>query len=804
VIWSFYAGLWLVGLSTLLLEIALVRVFSFTIWYHFAYVVISTALLGFGASGTLVAVRPAIGSRDLRATLARWSIAAAVSVAVLLGLIVWLPLHPMSVLERPDQAAIFVLYQVGATLPFFFSGLVVSLVMRAAATRVDRLYFWDLLGAGIGAATAVWLMNALGPPGAMVVAGVGYAAAGAVFAFARVRLPALSLAVVMLGLAFVASQLPFTPANTKQLAIDLNFFKSESVFNRWTALFRTDLVKRREKRPATRRAWGLSHRIPEGVPFQPRYIVHHDGSAGSGIYDLVESPDLDFLRYNLLHLPYAITPVGARVLVIGVGGGRDVVNGIRNGASRVTGVELDPVTLGLIRDGLDPILGGFFRRPEVTLVAGEGRHFVRRTEDRFDLIQLTGVDTFTAEFSGAYVLAESYLYTVEAFRDYLDRLRSGGMLSVTVGDGRPEKSPRSAARMVSVAHQALLERGVERPADHIVVVDSRELYVGILIRLEPFREPQVRKLADFAREMDFRPLLLPGDTVHPLYRRLASLIGPERQAFLDGLEFEVSATTDDRPFFHSYTRWSSLLGLGRFRPWGASALGQLVLLILLFSLTVLGALFVLGPLFVFQRRGTTGTGGQHAGILVYFLALGLGFMLFEISLMQRFVLFLGYPTYSLTVTLACLLVFLGCGSFLSRRWVGREQIVLPLGVIAIGLLALFYMEVLPGLQERTLGASFPARIAITLVVLAPLGLVLGGFFPLGIRRVAAIHQDIVPWAWGINGCASVTGTVLAVVLAMTYGFTRVWLLSLLIYAVGVIALLLATRPVRTMDAPARR
>ena len=215
--------------------------------------------------------------------------------------------------------------------------------------------------------------------------------------------------------------------------------------------------------------------------------------------------------------------------------------------------------------------------------------------------------------------------------------------------------------------------------------------------------------------------------------------------------------------------------------------------LLVATLTVLSGVFVLAPLLVFRGRGIAVGGRQPLGILVYFMAVGLGFMFFEISLIQRFVLFLGYPTYSLGVTLFSLLVFLGWGSFLSRRWVGREGLVLPLGVAALFALTLFYMTGLPWLQSHLLASSISIRVAATVAVLAPLGLVMGMFFPLGIRCAEAVHKDLVPWAWGINGCASVTGGLLAVVLAMRYGFTRVWLISVVIYALGVLALL-ASRP----------
>jgi hypothetical protein len=602
----------------------------------------------------------------------------------------------------------------------------------------------------------------------------------------------LALATLLGAGSLLGFHLPFMPAESKMMGFELNQLKMSSVFTRWTALFRTDVTAWNAEGPRLTNAmeWGLSSKAPETIQ-RAWGSVHHDGAAGTSLYDL-RSGRLDYLDMHILRMPYLVAPPSPRVLVIGVGGGRDIITALRYGASHVTGVELDPVTIDLIRGDPFDISQGFFRQPSVTLIAGEGRHFVHATQERFDLIQITGVDTLSAQSSGAYVLAENFLYTTEAFQDYLDHLTPTGVLSVVTGH-LSDRSPNSAGRMVSVAHQALRERGIERPQDHIAVIRSDRLFADVMVKISPFRLGEVELLAAQAGQLGFTPLTLPGRTGHPVFDGLASTTGAERDKLLSNLKYLVDATTDDSPFFFRSYRWTELFRTDPITPAHTSALGQIILFLLLMSLSVLGAVLVLGPLIVFRRRGVTRLEGQPAAILLYFLSIGFGFMLFEISLMQRFVLFLGYPTYSLTVTLASLLVFLGCGSFLSRRWVGHEQTVLPLAVVALALLALFYMKGLPVLQAQTLGTPLTIRVLLTVVMLAPLGLVLGMFFPLGIRRAVEIHEDLVPWAWAVNGCASVTGTVLTVMLAMSFGFTRVWTLSVVVYAIGVAVFLIAGR-----------
>lgn len=814
-----FAGIFLAAFATLLFELSVIRILAFTIWHHFAYVVISTALLGFGAAGSFLAVRSSVGAEDLRGTLARCSLLSAASVAATLVFFANVPLHPMRILDDPLQAILLVAYQIVVATPFFFAGLVVTLCLRAGATRVDRLYFWDLVGAGAACAVAITLMNLLSPPGSAFCAAAMFAVASAVFyPRGRRRIAALAAVVPLLVASLFSGGLDFTAARSKAYVVQRQMGYEQYVLE-WRGLFRTDVLRvntatrdrMRRTRTAKPHILGLST-VTES-PQLPSYFVFHDGAAPTGIYQLERDRTLNFLDDHVLRFPYLVAKPDPEVLVIGVGGGIDVITAVHFGASRVQGAELDPVLVELIRDEMDDTVDGFFRQEKIHLVASEGRHFIRTTDREFDLIQLTGVDTFTAMNTGAYVLAEGYLYTVEAIHDYLDKLRPDGVLSFAFGDFT--STPAASARIVSVLRQALQERGIARPQDHIAVIDSGNLIVEIITRTSPFTPAQVDALQREAARLKFQPLLLPGRRVNRrvnrIYEGLVSAEGRQLEDLLASLPFDVTATHDQRPFFMSFFRWSDLLNPGLILPTYATALGQMVLLLLLVILTLLGAGLVVGPLLVFRRSRVAASGRSRIGVLCYFLAVGLGFMMFEITLIQRFVLFLGHPTYSLSVTIGSLLISLGCGSYLSQRWVGREATVLPLAVLAITLLALFYASGLAAVQGQLLAAPLPLRVIATIGLLFPLGLVMGIFFPLGIRRAAALHEDLVPWAWAINGCASVTAGVLAVVLAIGMGFTVVWILSVLIYAFGVVALLATTQPVslasegvRLHEAPAGR
>jgi SAM-dependent methyltransferase len=795
--WSvLFAGITVVAFATLVFELSLIRVFSFTIWHHFGYVVISTALLGYGASGTFLAIRPGVGARDPRVFLAICALLCSLTMVATLVFVSLFPLDPMAILRQRGQLALFLAYQAAVAVPFFFSGLLISVVLRDGATRVDRLYGFDLVGAGLGCLCAVVLMNWITPPGAAVVAAAAMAVAAAAYARRGIWLRLASvLAALLFALSGFADRLPFTPAASKEQAQLVNLLGAKPILKRWTALFRTEIVETIADPGA--RFPGISRIAPPGVD-APAYVMNHDATAGAPIYDLRDDAALAWIDYQVLRLPYVVARRDPKVLVIGVGGGRDVLVASKMGAAEVTGAELDPEMVDLLRNELDVVAEGFFRRPEIRLVASEGRHFIRSARSRYDVIQLTGVDTLSAINNGAYVLAENYLYTVEAISDFLDRLTPAGILSFCMGNMNADE-PQAPGRLVSVASEALRRRGVADPRRHLAVVDSGKLFVEVMIKAMPFRPEQVDRLAEEIERLEMVSLMLPGRQGHPVFERLAAATGAERDRLLSELRFRIDATTDDNPFFFDFFRWRDLLEPGTLQPSHSSALGQIVLVGQLLSLTLLGAVFVLLPLLVFHRQRVGGTGAQRAGLLVYFLAVGLGFMLFEISLIQRFVLLLGYPTYSLSVTLFSLLLFLGFGSYVSRYFVASYRRALPLAVLALALLVVFYVEVLPSLQERILATSLLVRSAFTIAAQAPLGLVMGLFFPIGIRLASSLHADLVPWAWAANGCASVTAGVLAVVLAMTWGFTIVWLLSIAIYATGVVALLAATRH---LDPPA--
>ncbi len=791
---SLYVALGLTTFGVLLLQITLTRIFSFTIWYHFAYLTISVALLGFGGAGAVLAAFPALLERGGRRVLATSVLAASLTVFLALYVFADVRLDPMQVLANRTQIGTLFLYYVAVALPFFLAGISVSGTLTLASRAVSRLYFADLLGGALACSLAVAAIWVVGTPLATLLSSLAFAAAAVFFAVGEGRTvlvpAALGLGLVTVASVPVANSLDFKPAPSKFLALFLARSDSEHLVKKWTPINRVDFVKLTDPEGSYARVGlGRGYAGPK-----PQFgMVSYDGDSCAVMYRWNGSPDeISMFRHHILRSPYVLLEK-PRVLLIGVGGGADVLTAVANGADSVIGVELNPITVEIGKGLLSKWNGNVFNLPNVKVVAAEGRNYLRSRYEKYDLIMINGVDTLSALTTGAYVLSESYLYTADAVREYLAHLKPGGIFSMSMGDLRhATELPRHSLRLASVVRKALHDRGVASPGQHVFVLASRDFFAltQTLVKNEPFSPEEVAKIESFAKEQGF-------DIWHRPDRRLPTghstlLLGneQERAAYMDSVYLSLKPATDESPFFFNFYKWSSLGERASFDPRRSYATGQVVLLIMLAQSVLFSALLILMPLA--KLRSGLRAVPRKSGLLFYFVALGLGFILLEIGFIQRFTLFLGYPTYALSVVLFSLLVFTGMGSYRTEHTVDRmgqiERLLFVLACLAVG-----YLFVLPKVFEFFLGFGLAVRILVAVALLAPLGLIMGAFFPNGIRIVREINPGLVPWGWGANGCASVIGTVLAVIIGITWSFQVVTVLAVLIYAAGVGAFRWAVR-----------
>lgn len=793
---SFRPEIFLVSLAAILLELGYTRVFSYKLHYYFVYLTIGIALLGLGSGGVLVAVLPRLRRMRAEGLVGAACLCAALGVPLGYTAIAAVQLNAVDAATDPLELLTLVALSLVLFLPFLAVGLVLARIFSARPADLSRLYCADLAGAGVGCALAVPLFASITPPGAIV-------AAGALLALVALRMRPQwrpgwlggPLAAVLLLLALAPTRLPDPVVDRTKTNSPQWMGQARILFSAWSTVFRVDVI--------------------DGPTPAERLIVSHDGNIGSNLIHFDGNlATLDRFGADVRSTPFSVLGEAPEVLIIGSAGGHEILAALYFGAAHVTAVELNPITVSLLRQRYADYTGHIAEHPRVTLVNAEGRSFIERDPGRYDLIWLVAPDSYAAmnaASSGAFVLSESYLYTVEMIEEAFRHLKSGGVLCLQTGDIAFAQKPNRAGRYLSTARRALAEMGLGDFGSHVLVSSTPEFLtmVTILLRAQPFGPEQLARFRENATRV--HPVGQPTTVWHPRepgvspenpLQALISLPDAELAHWREGYPYDLSPVTDDSPFFWHFTSFRDALldpadrGSRIYDP--EDAKGERVLAVLLLVVTLFAALFLLLPLWAI--RDVWRALPYKANALLTFAALGLGFMFFEIPLIQKLTLFLGYPTYSLTVTLFALLVFSGLGSLASERFAGRRNRALPLLLLALAGLTLFYQFGVAPLTGLLVAAPLALRVAVAAALLAPLGLCLGSFLPMGLASVAALgrhREPYIAWCWAVNGFFSVMSSVLATMVSMSFGFRVVLLQALLCYAVAVLALMRIPTPGRT-------
>lgn len=787
-------------MASLLLEVAYTRVISYKLWYYYTYLVIGLSLLGIGTGGILVAVVQPIRRAGTRTVIAVSSIAGAALVGVGYLVLARIPINTLQIWDygtagSVENLAVLGLMCFALFVPFIAVGVMISTILGRAGEKVGRLYFADLLGAAVGCLVAIPLITWLSPPqvvalAAFVLAAVGFGAVAGAPAGPRVRTGGLVAAgLVMAVLAVGIADEGRTPSIRVE---DTKFGAAGALHSEWGPVFRVDVV-------------GF---VPESR------LLLHDGTYGSGIWQW--DGDVGSLgRYDTDSRAIPFDVLGdppARELIIGSAGGQEILASLHRDAPDIDAVELNPVTVGLLTDTFADYTGHLPDRPEVDLVQGDGRTFLARSDGDYDLIWFVAPDSYAANnaaSSGAFVLSESYLYTKNMIAETLERLTGDGIMVVQFGELDFEENPNRTSRYVVTARAALEELGVEDPSAHLLV--SSELNDGpdlstIVVSRSPLTPAQIDGFLGGLGDIDpaQHAMHAPGEAFGDhVVSRLARGSAEEVDAIVASSPREIDVITDDAPFFWHFSSFGDVLAditepIEGDDP--EDAVGERVMLLLLGVAVAFAAVFLLAP-FVFVRRDWKALPAKGRSA-VYFACLGMGFMLFEITMIQRLVRFLGYPTYSLTVTLASILVFTGIGALLTGRFAspGPRMMAILVGVLAV--LTVFYQFGLDSLTDSLQSAALGVRVVVAVLVLAPLGVCLGMFMPLGLRVVGATGargDQYVAWAWAVNGFFSVIGSVLTTILSMELGFRRVQFLALATYAVAALGYVALRRAIPVVD-----
>jgi spermidine synthase len=920
---STLAGIFCLGLSIILFEIALTRVFAIMMWHHFTYMVISIGLLGFGASGSLLtATRIGSGKQSPVRGLVWCSLFYGVSVMLAFCFATLVRIDSLAIWQQKENfLALFLIYLI-IGVPFLLGGLGIGLALTRLVEHVNKLYFSDLVGSSVGAGLSVVLLKAFGSSAAVMMAGVfGLLAAfcfslGAPRRYLALSVPGLVLALIV-GLAFTGGapvlgipaaswRVPYAPG--KEALVAESFLRevsnagllggqSPELTKIYSATAEVEVGANIEAPPMIGGDQGLVDHLAESR------AVGQDGTAPTMLFkqasDLSRFPFLDDSQAATAYVVHKAS--GRReqnVMVIGVGGGVDVMTALTNGARKVTAVELNTAMIEMVKERYDDYLGGLFRpgghalADRISLVNSEGRAWLRSHDDTYDVIQMSGVDSYTALSTGAYTLSESYLYTTEAVQDFYHHLDDNGIVTYSRFIEAAPTKPRETLRLANIACTALRELAVPDPAAHIAVFQGR-VWASTMVKKQPFTAVEIEALREFACRQGFvglvfdptrtgageteathfaclrprflaamakaggfaadptaqneqvfalmqaavrvaksepvaeallPPVLLAAGLAPRALQVLTSLredivkqahyVGQaiadfrtvlrgsdgERARFIAEYDYDISPATDDRPFFFNYYRWSSLWG-GQRRAHDPSLfayhtdfpVGHMVLAASLIQIMLLAGLLILLPLRKLAYDGLETPGAwRYFG---YFAALGLGFMLIEIALMQKLVIFLGHPTYALSVVLTSLLASAGTGSLLAGRIRFVERRHLRWILLAIVLVVVFDLVAIDVLLPLLLGKSLAVRVLVVVLLLVPTGLVLGMPFPSGMRVVQAQCPHLLPWGWAVNAFFSVFGSIFCIVLSMAIGFTNVLLAAIVVYGIGLLGM-------KTQAAPA--
>ncbi|HZS53733.1 MAG TPA: hypothetical protein VFA65_04975 [Bryobacteraceae bacterium] len=754
-----YFGLAATSLATLLLELALTRVFSVVYFYHFAFLAISIALFGLGAGGVFSYV--IAGWRG--SLYEKLGVLAAVN-ATALVLCLWFLLERTGEMSTLELAAAYFV----AAIPFLLSGSIISLLIAETIQRVNRVYFFDLLGAAGGCAVLVPLLNWVGGPGTILVAAILFAVSAAIW-FHLAHAPRGRVIAVVLGLLIVS----LITYNAKFSVIDVKYAKGQLLTNE-------EFVK-----------WNSFSRIalkPEPGSGLKSIVIDADAATGVANFHFDRlSPQQRFdLAYEGPGLPYVLRP-GAKTLVIGPGGGWDISRALASGSKDVTGVEINPIIANVIMREKFPFYSNYlYFRPEVKIVVEDGRSFVRRSPEHYQVLQATLVDTWASTAAGAFALSENNLYTTNAFVDYLSHLTSDGIMAFTRWGFKP---PRESLRVVALADTALKQLGQANPAQNVAVFreNAQSLQAWgskdtIIISRTPFSQRDVNLLKSAAQTGKMELVYYPGTQSASAFRDL--LLAPDLKRFYETYDFDVRPVSDDRPFFFYTVQprdlWQFVLHASRkTADYKVNSALPVLFALVAISLIATAVMLCLPPLLLGQRLPRE-SGSLRA--LMFFVCIGAGYILIQVALIQKFVLFLGHPTYALTVIIFSMLLFSGAGSFLSKRLVGgsitRLSRVLAIVIVAILILS----AVITPIAESGVALPFPVKVLVSVALIGPLGFVMGMPFPTGLTLLESVMPASVRWAWAINAASSVMGSAAAMFLAIYLGLKLTLIVGGLFYA----------------------
>ena len=781
----------LISATALAYEILLTRLFSIVQWHHFAYMVISIALLGFGASGTFLALKSRLVQRFVPVYIINLALCG-ISVLPCFLLAQQLAVHPEQLLWDPAQMIRVTAVYLLLALPFFFAANAIGLALMCFHKKVPQVYSADLIGAGLGCMAIIGLLYLLFPIDVLKVLSVlGFLAifiAGLELHYNRIciGITIISVASLLIALSVLPSawlNLSISPYKsiTQQLQVMGAYVEHELT----SPLGMLSIIA--SPTIPLRHAPGLSLNASVEVPEQRGIYI--DGEAITPIDADNNLDNFAYLESLTSALPYYLKRPNS-VVVLGAGGGNLVRQALTLGASSVTAVELDPQIIKLMREDYREFSGGLYDLNTVNVQIMEARSFFDRNPQHYDLIQVSLIDSFAASSAGLYALNENYLYTVEALGEYFAHLSKGGYLSISRWIKLP---PRDALKLFATAVEALRRAGISDPAKHLMLIRGWQTST-LLIKNGEFTREEILQAQNFCdvRAFDLAfydnmpETLANRNNVLPepyFFHAAQALLSETSEQYQANYKFNIKPTTDDRPYFFYFFKWRTLPEIISLRGKGGVPLleaGYLILIATLFQAFLISIFLIILPM----RKRLHINNVRPGHMLGYFVALGLAYLFIEIAFIQKFLLFLNHPVLTVAIVLGGFLVFSGMGSYLVGYWrsaLGSRQILIT-AITIIGIFGSLYAVALPSLVfEPLIGAPIVVKLAVSLILIGVLAIPMGMPFPLGVTRLSGRAENQIPVAWAINGCASVISAILATVIAIQFGFATVVLIAVVLY-----------------------
>lgn len=783
-----YISLSLVAMSVILWEILLTRIYSVLLYYHFAFMAVSVAMLGL-TLGAILVLMPGTRLVPVSPDDELGFLAVGTGALMVLSIIVQLTIPPPFQGPFAQSACLLRTYILSA-LPFIPAGSFICLVLTTRQ-NVSRLYAADLLGAGAACAMIPWLLTRFGGPGAILIA-AALASLAASFQFEGVKTPRIG------ALLFTGSLVLFAQANARANLLRVrwrhNGLVPPPLYEKWNAFSRIMISPEAD----TPFGWGIEDALrPQFQPVQ-QHFLEIDSGAGTPLthFDGRFEP-IRYLRYDVTAFAHYLRPNGD-VLVIGPGGGRDVLTAMSFHHLSVTGVEVNGAILNAVNQVFGDFTGHLDQQPGVRFIADEGRSYLQRTPDHFDIIQASLVDTVAATAAGAYAFVENGLYTTEAWQLFLSKLTPRGVLSFSRWYYGSTTWPVEVARLVALGAESLRAMGIASPADHLLLIrnrnlsPSREGIATLLVSRSPFSEEDYAAARNTCRVLLCEVALIKG-TGDPLLSAIVN--SPDPAALYASLPLDISPPTDDKPFFFFHTRFKEILRGQVLRVFGGSSFNLpavRILLQLLIATSLMSLILIVWPRWALRAQ----TGGESSSsyfswaMACYFGLIGTAFMFIEIALMQRFSLFLGHPTYGFTVILFGLLLMTGLGSWtepLIRKWGGSVHTamlwILPPWLILMNTIS-------PSILHQMVGEGLGMRIVVTLALIGPPAFFMGFYFPAGMTFIQQHNDPLAAWYWSVNGALSVVGSVLAMASSLAFGVRATVQAGTALYAAAVVLLTL--------------